>query len=91
MISKWNNNKDGIVYFTWSLCRYCKIVEPTIMELSKEHDIIYYLTDDHGWPSQFNVELVPALIEFKDGEIVRKISGILTTEDVTNFITGGNK
>lgn len=91
MILKYEDKKDGFVFFTWSLCRFCKLVEPTIMELSKEYNIQYYLVDEHGWPDQFNIDLVPALFEFKDGKVVKRINGVLSNEQVREFITGGEK
>ncbi len=86
-MKKWNNEfKNGILFATWDACSYCKIVEPAIEKISKTVTITELRTERDGWPAWYGVELVPSLMLVENGTVIDKIEGILSVEDVENFV-----
>jgi thioredoxin-like negative regulator of GroEL len=84
---KWNKDvKNGLVFAKWTVCPYCNAVYPDVITLSDTHEIYLLDTDEDGWPSQYGVRLVPALIKLENGVVVKKIEGVLSREQVREFI-----
>ena len=87
-----NEIKSGVVfvdfYATW--CGPCKMLSPIVDEVSNEIEDVKFLkvdVDESGdIASKYGIMSIPTLIIFKEGNIVSKHTGLLSKNDLINFI-----
>lgn len=84
--------KQGIVLFdfyaTW--CGPCKMLAPELEELVKNNkDVCVYKIDvdkHSNFTRKFGIMSVPTLLLYKNGELVKKISGYMPSSELINWI-----
>ena len=84
--------KNGVVFVdffaTW--CGPCKMLSPIIDEVSNEINDIKFLKVDvdesNEVATKYQIMSIPTLIIFKDGNVVNKHTGLLSKNDLINFI-----
>ena len=70
---------------TW--CGPCRMLAPVVEDLAKELDGFVKvgkvnIDDEMGLAIKYRVEVIPTLILFKDGELVKKNSGFMEKEEI---------
>ncbi len=83
---------DGTVlidfFATW--CGPCKMLSPRIDEVAEEVTNVKFgkvdIDDEVEIALRFKVQSVPTLILFKDGELVGKSIGLISKEELVEFI-----
>ena len=72
-------NKRAVVDFWAPWCSPCRMIAPTIEELSKEYKDVAFakmnVDENQKTPAQFGVMSIPNLVVFKDGKQVDSIVG----------------
>jgi thioredoxin 1 len=78
-----NNTLPVVVDFWAEWCGPCRMVAPTLEELASEVEgkavIAKLNVDEHRkTPAKFNIQAIPTMIFFKNGEAVGKLVGVET-------------
>ncbi|MFW5963745.1 MAG: thioredoxin family protein [Natronomonas sp.] len=80
----------ALVEFYTKGCAKCAAMEPVLGNVAKATDVAVGMAnpgDDLDLLERFNVQSVPTLLLFRDGEVVaRKSSGFQGTEAVVDFL-----
>ena len=75
-------------YATW--CGPCKMMAPIIEEVAKENDScsFYKLDIDQAekLAKEYGIMSIPTLLLFQDGKLIDKSIGLISKEDLVNFI-----
>lgn len=77
-----NSGKVALVDFWAEWCGPCRMIGPSVEELSKEYEgkaVVGKLNVDHnqGVAAQFGIRSIPTLLFFKNGELVDKQVGVV--------------
>lgn len=85
------NHRNVIIDFWATWCRPCLEMEPRISELSKEYygqvAFAKMNTDENPRVSKkFKINAIPAILAFKDGELVDKTIGAISKRELVKFI-----
>lgn len=80
-----NSNQPVLVDFWAAWCGPCRAVSPTIEELAKEFAgsvKVGQLNIDENpiAPSEFNISSIPAVLLFKEGQVVETLVGVQSKE-----------
>jgi thioredoxin 1 len=86
-----NSDTPALVDFWAEWCMPCKMLAPTIDELSAEYGDTLKVgkvdTDSNREISQkFGISAIPTLILFKDGEVIKKFVGLQQKKDLKEAI-----
>lgn len=85
-----NNEKISIIDFFADWCEPCKMLTPILNELDKKYKEveIYKINIDEAKNSAitFNINAIPTMIFFKDGEEVDRKVGVETLENLSKII-----
>ena len=81
----------ALVDFWASWCAPCRMVSPIIEELAEEYKgrlkVAKLNVDDNiNTPAQYGVRGIPALLLFKNGELVDQIIGAVSKTNLVQFI-----
>lgn len=80
------SDKPVILDFSATWCGACSMLAPTIKELAEEHSDIKFCTvdvdDNMDLAREYNVSSIPALFAIKDGEVVNKLVGAESKENI---------
>jgi thioredoxin 1 len=78
-------NAEGVVLvdFWAEWCPPCKIMLPAIDKLSQEFNIVKIdVESNNELAAEYNVSSIPLLLFFQNGEVVQRISGLVTEEAI---------
>lgn len=80
---------DGLVlvdfYAEW--CGPCKMLTPVLERLATDYDIVKVDVDKHDFLArEYGIMSVPSLIVFRDGEVVDKMIGFMSYEDIKDVL-----
>ena len=86
-----NSDKPVFVDFWAEWCGPCRIVSPTVEELSKEYkDKVNFVKvnvdDNNELASKYNVFSIPTLAIFRDGQIISQTAGAASKESLKAYI-----
>lgn len=81
------NSGLALVDFWATWCGPCRMQSPVIDELNEESDgsVDYFKMDvdaNQATPSKFGIMSIPTLLVFKDGEVVDKLIGYHSKEQI---------
>ena len=83
-------NKVVVVDFWAPWCGPCRMIAPTIEELSKEYKDVAFakmnVDENQKIPTQFGVMSIPNLTIFKDGKQVDSIVGAVPKSRITEML-----
>lgn len=74
-----NSDKLVLIDFWAEWCMPCRMLAPTIENLSKRDDCKVYkinCDDNQLLPKQYNIRSIPTVLFFKGGEVVHSLTGI---------------
>jgi len=86
--------EDGFVFFYMSDCQHCQVTTPVVVPLAKElgidlkmHNLLEF---PEGW-DKYEVEGVPHIAYYKDGQKIDPLEGAIPEEHKQVFIDWVNK
>ncbi|TGN02067.1 thioredoxin [Leptospira dzoumogneensis] len=85
-------NKGMVLVDCWAeWCGPCRMVSPVLEELSSEMNEILKIKklnvdDNQDTAQKLNIQSLPTLLLFKDGQLVDKIIGALPKAQIKSFI-----
>ena len=75
-------------YSTW--CGPCKMVGPFIEELSEEIDDVKFVSvdtdEEYELSEEYGIISIPSVLLFKNGKEIKRHVGIITKEELEEFI-----
>lgn len=81
-----NSDKAVLIDFYADWCGPCKMLSPTIEEISKENSDIKVckvdIDKDPELAQQFRVMSIPTLVAIKDGTVLKAVSGVRSKKDI---------
>jgi len=85
------SDKLTIVDFWAEWCAPCRMIAPTIEELSKEYagkvNIGKLNVDENGQTAtRFGIRSIPTLLFFKNGQIVKQVVGVKSKSELSDLI-----
>jgi len=86
-----NSDKPVFVDFWAEWCGPCRIVSPTVEELSKEYEgkvnfVKVNVDDNNELASKYNVFSIPTLAIFRNGQVVAQTAGAASKESLKTYI-----
>ncbi len=86
-----NSEKPVFVDFWAEWCGPCRIVSPTVEELSKEYNdkvnfVKVNVDENNELASKYNVFSIPTLAIFRDGKIIAQTAGAASKESLRTYI-----
>lgn len=76
-------------YFTADWCGPCKKVRPVVEEINKDSSIKFKIIDvdsEIDLVRSFEIKSVPTFILIKDGDVVNRITGAKTKDELLDFL-----
>lgn len=76
-------------YFTADWCGPCKKVRPVVEEINQDSIIKFQLVDvdsELELVRAFEIKSVPTFIIIKDGEVVNRMTGAKTKQELLDFL-----
>ena len=86
-----NSDKPVFVDFWAEWCGPCRIVSPTVEELSKEYNdkvnfVKVNVDENNELASKYNVFSIPTLAIFRNGKIIAQTAGATSKESLRTYI-----
>ena len=86
-----NSEKPVFVDFWAEWCGPCRIVSPTVEELSKDYEgkvnfVKVNVDDNNELASKYNVFSIPTLAIFRNGQVIAQTAGAASKESLKNYI-----
>lgn len=83
--------KTAVVFFWANWDGSCKAFMPTFEQSADENQnkLLFYKLDVGGnptTPTKYNVQAVPTVIIFKEGQIFNRTAGLMTKQKLNDFI-----
>ena len=82
--------KPALVYFWAEWCGPCKMMSPNMEEFAQNNDAVQVVKIDvdanQALASQYKIMSIPHLLLFKNGSVAKQSAGLLTPEQIKNFI-----
>ena len=74
---------------TW--CGPCRMIAPTVEEIAKEYAGKIKVgkvnvDDEMALAAEYGIEVIPTLMFFKDGKVVKKTTGVLDKAEIQTII-----
>ena len=76
-------------YFTADWCGPCKKVRPIVEQINQDSTIKFQLVDvdsELELVKAFEIKSVPTFIIIKDGEVVNRVTGAKTKQELLEFL-----
>jgi thioredoxin 1 len=76
-------------YFTADWCGPCKKVRPVVEQINQDSPVKFKLIDvdsELDLVKAFEIKSVPTFILIKDGEVVNRITGAKTKDELLEFL-----
>lgn len=76
-------------YFTADWCGPCKKVRPVVEQINQDSTIKFQLVDvdsELELVKAFEIKSVPTFIIIKDGEVVNRVTGAKTKQELLEFL-----
>lgn len=76
-------------YFTADWCGPCKKVRPVVEQINQDSPVKFKLIDvdsELDLVKAFEIKSVPTFILIKDGEVVNRITGAKTRDELLEFL-----
>lgn len=85
-----NSDVPLLVDFWATWCGPCKMIAPSLDELSEEMPNVKFVKIDidknSGYAGQLGIMSIPTLLIYKNGEVVGKQVGAMPKDSIKNFI-----
>ncbi|HAH71347.1 MAG: thioredoxin [Succinatimonas sp.] len=85
-----NSDVPVLVDFWATWCGPCKMIAPSLDELSEEMPNVKFVKIDidknSGYAGQLGIMSIPTLLIYKNGEVVGKQVGAMPKDSIKNFI-----
>lgn len=85
-----NSDVPVLVDFWATWCGPCKMIAPSLDELSEEMPNVKFVKIDidknSGYAGQLGIMSIPTLLIYKNGEVVGKQVGAIPKDSIKNFI-----
>ena len=86
-----NSDKPVFVYFWAEWCGPCRMVSPTVEEVSKEYEgkvnfVKVDVDQNNELASKYNVFSIPTLAIFRDGKVIAQTAGAASKESLRTYI-----
>lgn len=83
------SDKPVLVDFWASWCGPCQMLMPTIEELAKTQEVIKIckinVDEQPELARKYRVMTIPTLLAFEKGEVIQKLVGVSTKEEIMNM------
>lgn len=83
-------NGSAVVAFGAPWCGYCRRLEPVLAKVADEEaDLAFYginIDNDEDLAARFQIDTVPTVIFFKDGEAKDQFVGFISYAEVKEFL-----
>lgn len=84
------SNIPTLVDFWADWCGPCRMLAPTLEEISQEYDNVKIckvdITDQGELAEKFGIMSIPTMIIFKNGEIADKSVGVIPKDDILDLL-----
>ena len=86
-----NSDKPVFVDFWAEWCGPCRMVSPTVEEVSKEYEgkvnfVKVDVDQNNELASKYNVFSIPTLAIFRDGKVIAQTAGAASKESIKTYI-----
>jgi len=86
-----NSEKPVFVDFWAEWCGPCRMVSPTVEEVSKEYEgkvnfVKVNVDDNNELASKYNVFSIPTLAIFRNGKVIAQTAGASSKESIKTYI-----
>ena len=86
-----NSDVPVLVDFWATWCGPCRMIAPTIEEIAKEYAGKIKVgkvnvDDEMALAAEYGIEVIPTLLFFKDGKVVKKTTGVLDKAEIQTII-----
>ena len=86
-----NSDMPVMVDFWATWCGPCKMLMPTVEEIANEYNGKIKVgkinvDDEMELAMQYKIEVIPTLLFFKDGKVVKKTTGVLEKKEIQKII-----
>lgn len=86
-----NNTNIAVVDFFANWCGPCKVLKPVIQDISDTNeDVLVGMVDvdeNYEIAVKYHIRSIPTILFFKGGEMVEKIAGVISRNELQDKIT----